>query len=227
HSPLGDAWIGYLAYSDDYGLSWKRVGFYREWEKPPPNASPWNRDRNSRFRCLFFINMGKDYQLNTDGYVYALGIGTEWDWDGGLYLARVPKEDILNYESYEYFTGVVNNEPQWSESQFDSIPLPGVRAIEQGSAMYHPGIERYLFLTKTNLYDAPNPWGPWTYAGTWTSNQGPIRWQGGYQPGIISKDTGPDYFWFTISGQNEKPLITYNLNLGKIVMKLKEPGQLT
>lgn len=45
------------------------------------------------------------------------------------------------------------------------------------------------------------------------------RWKGGYQPGIISKDTGPDSFWFTISGQNEKPHVTYGLNLGRMMMK--------
>ena len=28
HSPLGDARLGYLAYSDDYGRQWTRVGFF-------------------------------------------------------------------------------------------------------------------------------------------------------------------------------------------------------
>lgn len=223
HSPLGDPWIGYLAYSDDYGKTWTRVGFYREWEKRPDNGSVWTRERNSCFRCLFFINMGKNYELNKDGYVYALGIGTEWDWNAGVRLARVAKNEILNYEAYEYFTGIEDNKPQWSKSQFDAVPLDGVNAIEQGSAMYHPGIGRYLFFTKSELYDAPNPWGPWTHAGIWTGQQVSKQWQGGYQPGIISKDTGADYFWFTIAGQNQKPLVTYNLNLGKMVMKLKKP----
>jgi hypothetical protein len=223
HSPLGDPWIGYLAYSDDYGRTWTRVGFYSEWEKRPDNGSVWTRERNSCFRCLFFINMGKNYELNKDGYVYALGIGTEWEWSGGVRLARVAKNEILSYEAYEYFAGIEDNKPQWSKSQFDAMPLAGVTAKDQGSAMYHPGIGRYLFFTQSELYDAPNPWGPWTHAGIWT---GPLvleQWRGGYQPGIISKDTGADYFWFTIAGQNKKPLITYNLNLGKMVMKLKKP----
>jgi hypothetical protein len=76
HSPLGNAWIGYLAYSDDHGASWTRVGFHEEGDLWPVGGSPWVRDTNSPFRCLFFINMGQDYSLNTDGFVYALGIGT-------------------------------------------------------------------------------------------------------------------------------------------------------
>ena len=222
HSPLGDAWIGYLAYSDDHGATWTRVGFHEEGDLWPVGASPWVRDTNSPFRCLFFINMGQDYSLNTDGYVYALGIGTEWSWPGPVRLARVPKEEVLNYAAYEYLAGTNDDgTPRWSPDEREAIPLPGVRASEQGSAMFHPGIGRYLFLTSRTLYDAPEPWGPWTYAGSWGGASAPLEWQGGYQPGIISKDTGPDSFWFTIAGQNAAPKIEYRLNLGRMVMTLR------
>ncbi len=222
HSPLGDPWIGYAAYSDDYGATWKRSGFWREWETPGENASPWTADRNSRFRCMFFINMGRNYELNEDGYVYSLAIGSEYDWAGGVCLARVPKNQILIYSSYEYFTGLVNNEPQWSISQFNANPILGVHSIEQGSVMYHPYLKRYLFLTTKDLYDAPDPWGPWTFAGRWKDNLAMEAWKGGYQPGIISKDTGPDYFWFTISGSEESSQLGYCVNLGKIILKIKD-----
>jgi len=221
HSPLGDAWIGFLAFSDDYGKTWARVGFFQEKEIQPVNASPWTRDKNSKFRCAFFINMGKNFEWNTDGYVYALGIGKEWAWFGGVYLMRVKKEDILKYTAWEYYSGIENNKPQWSASQSEAAPVDNVRTMEQGSALYHPGVKRYLFLTKTELYDAPNPWGPWTSSGSWTDQNSPIQWQGGYQPGIIGKDTGPDSFWFTIAGQNQAPKITYRLHLGKMRMKLR------
>ncbi len=218
HSPLGDPWIGYLAYSDDYGRTWTRIGFYRDGTSPPPGASPWTRDRLSRFRCMFFINMGQNYELNQDGFVYGLGIGREWSWYGGVRLARVPRHEILQYESYEYLSGFEKNEPLWSSLQLDAIALPNLSTWDQGSAMYHPGIERYLFLTSCDLYEAPTPWGPWTSAGSWVATAGE-EWQGGYQPGIISKGTEPDAFWFTIAGQNELPRLTYRLNLGRIVMR--------
>ncbi|MBU7046862.1 MAG: DUF4185 domain-containing protein [Theionarchaea archaeon] len=215
HSPLGDPSIGYLVYSDDYGITWKRA----------PGESPWNRRENSNFRCLFFINMGKNYNLNTDGYVYALGIGREWGWERNIYLARVSKNHILDYHAYEYLVTVNDGIPSWSLSQDDALPVSGIFTTDQASAMYHPGVKRYLLLTSKDLFDAPNPWGPWTYAGSW-ARPPEDGWKGGYQPGIISKDTGDNYFWFTIAGQPQNPLsrseVKYCLNLGKMVIKLKE-----
>jgi hypothetical protein len=218
HSPLGDPWIGYVAYSDDAGQSWTRVGFYQEGEIPPENASPWTRDRGSPFRCMFLLNMGQGYRLNQDGYVYGLGIGREWGWSGGLQLARVRVEEILNYGSYEYYAGGDGGHARWSSSQADAAPVVGIHTTDQGSAMYHPGIQRYLFLTGRELFHAPAPWGPWRSLGAWVEGL-PEIWQGGYQPGIISKDTGPESFWFTIAGQNDPPRITYRLQLGLMVLR--------
>lgn len=226
HSPLGDARIGYLSFSKDYGTTWKRIGYFGENDKQPENASPWLRKNNSPFRCMFFVNMGKNYSLNTDGFVYALAIGTEWHWMGlRVFLTRVKKENILDYNQYEYFAGYSKkDEPKWAASQSMAKPVKGPITFGQGSAIYHPGIRRYLFMTDFDVFDAPHPWGPWTYAGSWTTwktRPGIKEWQGGYQPGIISKGTGPDYYWFTISGQNKKPNITYSYNLGKMILKLK------
>ncbi|HET6559277.1 MAG TPA: hypothetical protein VFG54_18280, partial [Prolixibacteraceae bacterium] len=227
HSPAGDARIGYLSISKDYGFTWNRIGFFGEDEIQPENASPWLRKNKSPFRCLFFINMGQNYNLNTDGYVYALGIGTEWHWMGlRVFLVRVKKENITDYNHYEYFAGYSKDElPQWSSLPSMAKPVKGPITFGQGSAIYHPGIKRYLFMTDFDVFDAPHPWGPWTYAGSWTTwktRPGVKEWQGGYQPGIISKGTGPDSYWFTISGQNKKPNITYTYNLGKMILKLKD-----
>ncbi len=221
HSPLGNAWIGYLAVSLDHGATWTRLGFYDEGKIVPVGASPWTRDVRSPFRCLFFVNMGRDFALSTDGYVYALGIGTEWAWPGGVYLARVARADVLSYGAYRYFAGLENGVPRWSAEQTDSVAVPGLATLDQGSAMFHPGINRYLFLTSTRLYDAPEPWGPWTLAAVWTGPGAPLVWQGGYQPGIVAKGWGPSSFYFTIAGQNKAPLVTYSCHLGKMVMKLR------
>lgn len=206
HSPLGDAHVGYLAYSNNYGKNWIK---YKE-------TSPWTKDVNSTFRCMFFINMGKNYELNTDGYVYTFGIGREWNWNKGIYLARVKKEKILDYNEYEYLRAVDSkNNPLWSKFQFKAKPLPNIIISEQVSAMYHPEIKRYLLLSNTGLYDAPNPWGPWSYAGTWIRD----GWFG-YQPGIISKDVGSNSFWFTIAGKQGYN-ISYQLNIGKMIIELR------
>ena len=221
HSPLGSPWIGYIAYSDDHGKSWQKSGYYSEWDERPENASPWTLDWNSPFRCMFFVNMGKNYELNEDGYVYALATGQEYNWEGGVRLTRVPKDRVLIYEAYEYYVKTVDGVPIWSKSQFDAKPIPGINCFEQGSVMYHPYLKRYLFLTTKDVYDAPNPWGPWTLAGRWQNDKSSTVWRDGYQPGIISKDTGPDYFWFTMAGTGDTGGIGYEFNLGKIEMELR------
>ncbi len=224
HSPMGDPWMGYLAVSKDYGATWTRLGFFEEGQSMPPDASPWRRDLRSKFRCLFFINMGQAYSLNEDGYVYALGIGTEYGWTGGTCLCRVPKKSILDYSAYRYFTSVREGQPAWSESQNDAQPLDSLRTRDQGSSMYHPFLKRYLFMTTWLLYESPAPWGPWTKAGAWRTTEAPVQWLGAYQPGIISKSTGPDWFWFTASGQQAAPKMTYTLHLGKMRLKLVNPS---
>ncbi len=222
HSPLGDARIGYLAYSDDQGSNWSRIGFFLPGATKPANASPWTKEANSNFRCLLFINMGKNYSLNSDGYIYGLGIGKEWNWDNAVYLARVAKADILRYQAWEYFAGLdTTGKPRWSSAESDAKPVPDLYTPGQGSAIYHPGIKRYLFMNEQKLWDAPEPWGPWTVAGDFPS--APPEWQHGYQPGIITKGLGPDSFWFTIAGQGAPPSLAYSFHIGQMVMHLA-PG---
>ena len=60
HSPLGDARIGYLGYSDDYGKNWTRVGYFLPGVEKPPHGSPWTKEANSNFRCLLLFNYGQE-----------------------------------------------------------------------------------------------------------------------------------------------------------------------
>ena len=168
---------------------------------------------------MFLINMGKAYELNRDGYIYALGMGSEWNWTGGVYLARVGRQHILDYGSWEYFASPSSDHPKWSPSQNDALPLQNLYAWDQGSAIYHPGMKRYLFMTSRQLFDSATPWGPWTVAGNFPAV--PTEWQKGYQPGIVPKGLGPDSFWFTIAGQNRPPYVTYSFHIGQIIMSRK------
>jgi len=205
HSPALYAEQGWLAWSDDGGESWTEV----------PDA-PWTGA--SPFRVLMFFNMGRAYDLNEDDFVYGLGIGWEAGWTtepihhGGqpgaepmtVYLARVPRADILDYDSWRYYTGTdAGDEPTWSSRQEDAAPLPNLRTMETGSPVYHPGSDRYLFLTAAPgaLWEAPRPWGPWRKVGDLFHESSEGTWaEEGYLPSIVPKDMGPDRFWFAISG---------------------------
>ena len=83
HWPPGNATSGWIADSVDHGVTWDES----------PN-SPWTAP--SPFTVMMFIQMGQDYGLNGDGWVYALAMGREAGWQnpagglGEIYLARVP-----------------------------------------------------------------------------------------------------------------------------------------
>ncbi len=231
HYPPGVPIYGYVAYSDDYGKNWTEI-----------ENSPWGGSSN--FKVMMFINMGQAYSLNKDGFVYGLGISDEVDLANptrqSVYLARVAAEryikegveidPILNYDHYEYFTGLdAKGNPIWSKEVSSAKPLKGIETIATGAAMYHEGIGRYLFLSGLQniapggkiglagvpvdaasgaLYEAPKPWGPWSKVAAFPS---------AYIPSLIPKGAGPDYFYFTAAGGSA----SYNLNIGRIEMEVE------
>ncbi len=226
HYPPGKPTLGYLAYSDDTGRTWTKV----------PN-SPWGAD--SHFRVLMFINMGQDYRLNEDGFLYGLGVDGEVADPPRLesiYLTRIrraaggtpaPADDpVLNYANYQYFIGLdENGNPKWSSNQNEAIPLDGLETLAQASAIYHPDLHRYLFLSgwvgeapgesagldgvSDNvlvgaLYEAPEPWGPWHKV---------AFFPGGFIANMFSKGVTPDGLYFAGAGGGG---LTYNLNIGHL-----------
>ncbi len=209
HEPPGPL-NGSLAYSDDYGKTLTKV-----------KCSPWGAD--SVFAVLMFINMGKNYALNQDGYVYAFGIGQGVFWHSKkVYLTRVPKDAIIEYGKYQYYTGVNSKgQPQWSSKQADAKPVRGIEAFLQASAMYHQGTGRYVFMTALPdgaLFEAPKPWGPWTkVASLFLQGDNPHWKLTGYIPGVIAKGAGPKHFYFTIAGEIEN----YQLYVGKLELKTR------
>ena len=212
HAPPGDAEVGYLAYSDDGGRTWAKVD---------------GSSRSGPFTVLMFIQMGQAYELNRDGYVYALGIADELGTPAAsqpVYLSRVRlgegngTDPVLDVDSWEYLTGITAwGAPRWSGDPGDAVLLDGVETIAQGAALYHEGSRQYLFLSgftdldgTGTLYAADSPWGPWYVAGEFPA---------AFIAGVIAKDAGDDGFWFTAAGGGE---VGYNLNLGRIEFTVDE-----
>ncbi len=201
---------GYVAVSVDHGKTWNEI----------PN-SPWQG--NSNFRIMMAINMGKNFNLSKDDYVYLLGINGELNWppeSQKVYLARVPKNKIADYSSYEYLNRIENeNKPGWSGDQDSAVALPDLSTISLGAAIYHEGVQKYLFLAVPDypdgpaltLYFADKPWGPWKTAQKF---EGEV-----YIPGIITKNTGPNSFYFTAAGGGGVGN-TYQLTIAKIEMNI-------
>jgi hypothetical protein len=221
--------VGYLAYSDDGGVVWSIVG--GSWK-----ASPWK----DHFRMGAFIQMGKGYQLNGDGYIYLLAV-KEINVQPGVplpnqpvYLARVGREEITlgDYSGWEYWVKDGVGTHHWSKSHLDASPVLGALGnslsggtITSGSAMFHAGIGNFLYFTglidagprdtaetlDNVLYESATPWGPWREAATFSK-------VGGYIAGLIAKDAGPNFVYFAYGGIPATQ-INYTLNIAQIVFE--------
>jgi CubicO group peptidase (beta-lactamase class C family) len=150
------------------------------WVRNAGNSELWSSaDRAVTWRQHFrwkesfgspvFLNFGKNYEGARDGfvYVYSQDGPSAYRPDDGILLARVPKGRITEQSAYEFFAG----EGKWTRDLAQRKPVfrfPG--HCERTDAVYHPGLKRYLLTVSYGhdggwgIFDAPEPWGPWTTA---------------------------------------------------------------
>lgn len=145
-----------LAWSHDLGATW--------------TLSRWKIEEATGKMNLAgqFLNFGKNYAGARDRYVYQYtGIAGK---HGATYLIRVLPENLQNDPRapgrYEYYAGAG---PVWSPDRSKALPVfvdSNGRQILH--VIYDPGLRRYLAAAQGHgvgemgLFDAPEPWGPWT-----------------------------------------------------------------
>lgn len=168
-----------LARSTDHGASWSKAS--------------WRWEGQDNLIVPTFLVCGKDNRAAQDDYVYSYfirpqyvgvhqrgdeGFGLEVHKPGALFLARVPQDRIFaGRDAYEWFTGMNGGQPSWGlltekRSVFENPDGTGWCV----SASYNPGLDRYFLATEhrvshagvMGLFDAPEPWGPWTTVKYWT-----------------------------------------------------------
>ena len=125
-----------------------------------------------------FVNFGKNHEGARDEYVYATS-GDQWDNGSNLRLGRVRADSIMRARSWEWVCAfTAGGDPAWSGDLGAAIPVLSVhRCISLPEMVYLPGIERYLLLTwrlrqdfsplhgtDLTIYEAPEPWGPFSLA---------------------------------------------------------------
>ena len=149
-----------IAWSKDHGQTW-------EW-------ADWTFEQS--FGYPAFLNFGKNYEGARDNYVY---IYSHDDDDGympadQIVLARVPKDQISNRNSYDFFVGLdTEQQPRWHKDvrlRAGVFKNPGL--CYRMSVSYNPGLQKY-FLIHINfgkqtrfyggfgMYESDEPWGPW------------------------------------------------------------------
>ena len=149
-----------LIWSEDLGNTWHTT----DWV--------WPRGEGN-FKPSSFANFGRDYsgvpeRLGDYVYVY----GARQGESGRVYLARVPRDRMRDRDAYEFLSGLdAGYVPQWSS---DSRDLHAVFEDPNGagaSVNFNPALGRFLLAGYhggpgcLGVFDAPNPWGPWTTVG--------------------------------------------------------------
>lgn len=157
-----------LAWSADHGNTWT----WADWKF------------TTSFGCPTFLNFGRDYAGARDEFVYVYSPDSDSAYAPAdrMVLARVPKDRVRDRAAYEFFQRAdVKGEPIWTRDIAYLGPVfahPG-RCYRSGVS-YSAGLKRYLWVQIIpgtqgrrpdtrfeggfGVYDAPEPWGPWTTA---------------------------------------------------------------
>lgn len=152
-----------LAWSGDHGKTWT----WSDWKF------------TTSFGFPTFLNFGKNYAGARDGYVYAYSHDNDSAYEPAdrMVLARVAKGAMKNRDAYEFFNGLdASGNPLWTSDIAQRQAVFTHRGnCFRSSISYHPKSRRYLWIQTLpggdpvagggfGIYDAPEPWGPWTTA---------------------------------------------------------------
>lgn len=201
------------------------------WGRNADNSQlAWSTDRAQtwtwadwRFTTSFgyptFINVGPNYQNARDTWVYVVSHDADSAYEPAdrMVLARVPMDRIRERDAYEFFVELDDHEqPVWSAdiarrgAIFEHPDL-----CRRSGISYHAGLDRYLwwqhraeedvdtrFQGGFGVYDAPEPWGPWTTAyftlewdcGPGETGSFPTHWMDADGTTVHLVFSGNDYF---------------------------------
>ena len=161
-----------LTWSPDHGAMW----FFADW------------GFTNSFGCPTFLNYGRNYQGNRDGYAYILSPDADdaYTVADQFVLARVTVEHIGSRAAFEFLSSMDSrHQPVWTTNlaQRGSV-LTRPSACYRPSVTFDAALNRFLLVhAKPNarsrdatggidvrfhgglsIYEAPQPWGPWSLA---------------------------------------------------------------
>lgn len=176
-----------LAWSADHGAIWA----WADWKF------------SASFGCPTFLNFGRNYAGARDRFVYIYSPDSDSAYAPAdrMVLARVPVDRMMRRDAYEFFKGLdPHADPTWTAD----LNQRGAVFVHRGNCWrggitYNAALKRYLwcqalpasthpqgprFQGGFGIYDAPEPWGPWTtvyYTQAWDVGPGetssfPAKW---------------------------------------------------
>jgi CubicO group peptidase (beta-lactamase class C family) len=183
HMLVRNAGNSQLGWSADHGRSWA----WADWKF------------TESFGCPTFLNFGRDYAGARDGFVYIYSHDSESAYKRAdrFVMARVPADRLQDRRAYEFFVRLgADGRPEWSREIAErGAVFTNAGACYRSAVGYNAGLRRYLwcqigpgsdtrYAGGFGIYDAPEPWGPWTTAfhtNAWDTGPGesaslPAKW---------------------------------------------------
>ena len=181
-----------LAWSADHGRTWT----WSDWKF------------TNSFGCPSFLNFGRNNQGARDDFVYVYSADTDSAYQiaDNLILARAPAAHLRDRAAWEFFAGLdATGAPRWTRdlSQRGSV-FTHQSHCYRCSVIRNEALGRYLlvqpvpgrlsqdragkidtrFAGGLAIYDAPEPWGPWStifFSEKWDVGPGdsasfPVKW---------------------------------------------------
>ncbi len=176
--------VAALMYSDDYGKTFHNV--------PDPETDD-AYFLGPRFAALAFVGFGPGYTRVPSflgDFVYAISNDENWESGNNVFLARAPRDRLLDRLAWEFYAGDAcgrrHEEPRWSSKEEEAMPIlsdPG--HVGHPTMTYNPALERFLLAFGSDavphvpgtppevvkatwhrqrelcIYEGPTPWGPW------------------------------------------------------------------
>jgi hypothetical protein len=219
-----------LIFSPDGGVTWCNQDgtapvVWEPWDTRSRENMLFFEESQEAFQLLTVVQMGKNYEHNSDGYVYVCSPNGNSDGTmNELVMFRVESDRILDRDAYEYFAGSQNGNASWTHdidgrAVVHTFPPGWVNTkvhpyAWQPSITYNEPLGVYLMAnwgmgcapdgmwfgkpSYLGFWAAPDPWGPWDQIHeetAWTPG-GDSRARV-YQPQIAPKWIAPDgkSFW--------------------------------
>jgi hypothetical protein len=150
-----------LAWSKDYEKTWT----WADWHF------------SDTFGCPEFIQFGPNYKGARDGYVYVVSQANDdaYEYSPDVVMARVPKDKVADRNAYQFFAGLeAKGTPSWKSDIGARKPIfTDQRGVMRVSVEYNAALKRYIMTAShrvgqgphnpsLGVFEAPEPWGPWT-----------------------------------------------------------------
>lgn len=190
-----------LAWSEDYGKTWS----WSQWRFAPSFGHP------------AFLNFGKNYRDARDDFIYIYSHDSDSAYTPAdqMVMARVPRDQTRDREAYSFFQSTDGEGgARWTKDIDRRGPVfRHVNRCYRSMVTYNAAIKRYLwcqilpgddprFEGGFGIYDAPEPWGPWTtvfFTQMWDVGPGencsfPTKWMSEDGKMLYLVFSGDDHF---------------------------------